>query len=204
MPTIDELLQLVDQAIAYNAKEPEDFESSAHLQAEMSCVAENAGILATALRERLVAEQQAIESKRRFIERGCEDDPVKPSVTGKEVATVATDLAAQVRELEENYGEAVSAALRETARAVRAEQSLATALEKPWLDKPTEPGWYWYDVGDGLRPTQVFIRPGHSYLCIQDPSDCSHTKRNFLAVAKLPGKWLRIAEPARENVTKPG
>jgi hypothetical protein len=56
-PTVEELLQMVDQAIAYNAKDAEDFESNVHLQAEMSCVAENAGILATALRERLVGEQ---------------------------------------------------------------------------------------------------------------------------------------------------
>jgi hypothetical protein len=57
-PTVQELLQMVDQAIAYNAKDAEDFESNVHLQAEMSCVAENAGILATALRERLVGEQK--------------------------------------------------------------------------------------------------------------------------------------------------
>jgi hypothetical protein len=56
-PTVEELLQMVDQAITYNAKDAEDFESNVHLQAEMSCVAENAAILATALRERLVGEQ---------------------------------------------------------------------------------------------------------------------------------------------------
>lgn len=58
--------------------------------------------------------------------------------------------------------------------------------------KPTEPGWYWHKgffTRPEGEPVEVIIRPGHEYLCIYDPECCQHTKRNFIAVAKMGGEW---------------
>ena len=53
-------------------------------------------------------------------------------------------------------------------------------------EAPVIPGWY------GVRSLylngiiDVFVRPGHSYLCIMNPACCEHTKRDFLMVDKFP------------------
>lgn len=55
---------------------------------------------------------------------------------------------------------------------------------------PTKPGWYWIKseyVGNGI--VEVFVRPGHKYLCISNPSCCQHTKRDFLYVGQLGAEW---------------
>ena len=75
-----------------------------------------------------------------------------------------------------------------------AEAALTAALklaEPVWTDEPPEEaGWYWCEmVGCCVEAVEVFIRPGHSYLCIENPGDCSHTKRDFLMIGKLNAKW---------------
>ena len=57
-------------------------------------------------------------------------------------------------------------------------------------EPPTTPGWYWVESLYLNGVLEVFIRPGHSYLCILNPICCLHTKRDFLMVDKLPDiKW---------------
>lgn len=57
---------------------------------------------------------------------------------------------------------------------------------------PKEPGWYWLDnpiVNSEPVIVQVFVRPGHKYLCINSPHVCQHTKSDFLAVEQLGNLW---------------
>ncbi len=63
---------------------------------------------------------------------------------------------------------------------------------------PKEPGYYWIDndiICSAPKIVNVFIRPGHDYLCINAPHVCSHTKSDFLAIIQLGGEWSpRIPE----------
>lgn len=65
-----------------------------------------------------------------------------------------------------------------------------------WRYSPQSPdaaGWYWmrWRRHGELREevVEVFLRPGRSYLAITAPDVCQHTKREFLAVAKINAEW---------------
>ena len=53
---------------------------------------------------------------------------------------------------------------------------------------PMAEGWYWLNIDGVERVVEVFIRPGHSYLCIQEETEYPQ-KRNFMAVYNLPYLW---------------
>jgi len=65
------------------------------------------------------------------------------------------------------------------------------------LTPPTEVGWYWMDAPYYGRSIEyVLVRPAHEYLCIIDPDDCAHTKRNFIPVSRMKARWSGpIPEP---------
>ncbi len=69
---------------------------------------------------------------------------------------------------------------------------------------PAEPGRYWLH-GWPLQlaetsPVEVFVRPGHDYLCISNPSCCQHTISDVIPVCKIVDCWSdRIEKPANEN-----
>jgi hypothetical protein len=60
-----------------------------------------------------------------------------------------------------------------------------------WTDEiPETEGYYWVDCfAFGQRVVPVFTRPGHDYLCINNPDVCRHTKSDFWAVKSLGAKW---------------
>jgi hypothetical protein len=70
-----------------------------------------------------------------------------------------------------------------------------------WSDQhPTESGWYWIKSLALNGIVNVFVRPGHEYLCISNPMNCQHTKRDFLMVAKLGAQWAGpLREPEEAN-----
>lgn len=66
-----------------------------------------------------------------------------------------------------------------------------------WTDnKPTEPGWYWYQHPRDTRPEPLYVhkRPGHEYLCVQEESH-PQGPRSFIPVARMNGKWAKLEQP---------
>ena len=65
------------------------------------------------------------------------------------------------------------------------------------FDIPTKEGFYWIDsdiIDKGIY--LIFKRPGHDYLCVNDPRVCQHTKSNFLALQHLDARYAGpIKEP---------
>lgn len=55
----------------------------------------------------------------------------------------------------------------------------------PRVDVPTVEGFYWLHMNDIWTIEHVFKRPGHEYLCVQQPDIGLAGKRSFLAVEKL-------------------
>lgn len=65
-------------------------------------------------------------------------------------------------------------------------------------EPPTKAGWYWIkSTLLGELPIHVDKYRCNDYYYVQDPSDCNHTKRNFLPVVKLGALW------SSEPITKP-
>ena len=63
---------------------------------------------------------------------------------------------------------------------------------------PTSPGWYWYNGVEYQIPVvlQVYVRPGHSYLCVDGEPYGISQRRDFRAVARMSGQWSdKIPEP---------
>lgn len=69
-------------------------------------------------------------------------------------------------------------------------------IDQSWQETPpTESGWYWHHDGDAMRPVLVFPRPGHSYMTVQDEPNAMTGKRQFRAVERMGGSWMRIPTP---------
>ena len=58
--------------------------------------------------------------------------------------------------------------------------------DKAW---PQIPGYYWKKDGNEQTIVEVFVRPGHTYLCIENPDVCKHTKSDYWAVQHLNVEW---------------
>lgn len=52
-------------------------------------------------------------------------------------------------------------------------------------NKPIISGYYWIKDKNKEYITEIFIRPGHTYLCINDVDSCQHIKSNFLSISHL-------------------
>lgn len=66
-------------------------------------------------------------------------------------------------------------------------------------EAPTEPGYYWIDCFLEEEPyiVQVIVRPGHSYLAIEDVLWTG--KRNFTAVKQMSAKWAGPIQMPTKN-----
>ena len=72
------------------------------------------------------------------------------------------------------------------------------------LEKPDLPGWYWMkEENERTTIVEVFTRPGHSYLAIEDmPTGMG--KRQFRAVAKIAAEWAGPIPPPNAELTGRG
>lgn len=68
-------------------------------------------------------------------------------------------------------------------------------------DIPKGPGYYWIRSHYfGEQVMEVFYRPGHKYLCIQNPEQDDDGPRDFIAISKLDAEWSdRIPKPKEKK-----